>query len=112
MGAGPELETARQLARELEQSLEAARTDACRAQHRREALQREAAQGRDKSRSLRQRRAELVEKIQGLEKQLLRSSNAFGGTARFAAAARAVPLRGNGAVVHTVSGMRPEQWAL
>jgi len=91
--ADPALETAKRRSQELEALLCDAESEVQRAILRKEAFRREVAMGREKMRSLRGRYQQLVEKAQGLEKKLLRSSGAFGGTAGFAAAASAVRAR-------------------
>jgi len=91
--ADPALETAKRRSQELEALLCDSESEVKRAILRKEAFRREVAVGREKMRSLRCRYQQLVEKAQGLEKKLLRSSGAFGGTAGFAAAAAAVRAR-------------------
>mmetsp|Transcript_106048 Transcript_106048/g.210761 ORF Transcript_106048/g.210761 Transcript_106048/m.210761 type:complete len:640 (+) Transcript_106048:82-2001(+) len=88
--ADPALETAKRRSQELEALLSDATSEVQRALLRKEAFRREVATGREKMRSLKRRYQQLVEKAQGLEKKLLRSSCGFGGTAGFAAAAAAV----------------------
>jgi len=115
--AEPAVETARRRARELEQGLEDADAEALRARHRKDTLLREVGQNREKMRGLRRRHGQLSERSQALEKRLLRSSGAFGGTAGFAAAAAAAvsaapycgPLEGTRGAARTPRSMASSQ---
>lgn len=95
----PTLEVARCRCAELQGHLEDAEREVGRARHGKESLMCEVNRGREKMRTLRRRHVQLLEQVQTLEKRLLRSSGAFGGTAGFAACACPVATAASGSSV-------------